>query len=76
MFPGETILTGAPNGDDVSDIKVMKSGGGWYLGTTITDPDFGYEEPYTRESEYFGTEQKANIALMQWQADNFIGARK
>ncbi|HZH59642.1 MAG TPA: ArdC family protein [Metabacillus sp.] len=45
----------------VSDLKVMKSRAGFYVGRTITEGD--HEMPYSRESEYFKTEKEAQKAL-------------
>lgn len=66
-FPGETISTGAPSHEEdpaVTPIKVMMSAAGYYVGTGYIDPEFGFEEPNTRESEcYYPTEKDAQYAL-------------
>ena len=49
--------------DRYSDLKVMKSAAGWYIGTTHTDGKTGFTEPGTRDSDYFNTEHKAIILL-------------
>jgi hypothetical protein len=45
-----------------SDLKVMKSAAGYYIGTTFTD-DTGFTEPGSRDSEYFDTRELADAAL-------------
>jgi len=46
-----------------SGLKVMRSPAGWYLGRTCWDKEDGFEEPYSRESDYFGTEEQAKTKL-------------
>lgn len=36
-----------------SDLQVMKSAAGYYVGTTYKDPITGFNEPGSRDSEYF-----------------------
>lgn len=48
-----------PEKTGYSDLQVMRSGGGWYVGTTYTDPKDGLVEPGSRDSDYFGTEAEA-----------------
>ena len=74
MIPGETILTGAST-EGVSAFKVLKSGAGWYIGTTHIDEEYGYEEPYSRESLYFATKAQAEAALDKWYEGNLVNAR-
>ena len=38
--------------DPVSDLKVMQSAAGYYIGRSYFDTDYGFEGPYSRESEY------------------------
>lgn len=45
-----------------SELKVMRSPAGWYLGTTYNHPD-GFEEPGSRDSGYFRTEEAAKAEL-------------
>ena len=48
----------------VSELKVMKSAGGYYLGRSETDADMpGLEMPYSRESGYFPTREAAEHHL-------------
>lgn len=46
-----------------SDLKVMKSNAGWYIGTTFIYKEDGREEPGSRESEYFPNKEMAQDAL-------------
>lgn len=66
-LPGETISTGADDNSkdpNVTPIKVMVSAAGYYIGTGYVDPDMGWEEPNTRESEcYYRTKAEAQHAL-------------
>ena len=51
---------------EYSDLRVMKSAAGYYIGTsfTHTQGEFkGLEEPGSRESEYFATAEEARDAL-------------
>jgi hypothetical protein len=64
MLPGETINSGAsdvcPDCKQKLIVKVCQSGGGYYLGTWCCCG------PYSRESEYFATEELANVALVAY----------
>lgn len=74
MFPGETILSGAPIYNETSGFKVMRSAAGWYIGTGYADPDMGGAEvPNSRESVYYATAEDAEGALNMWKkaADSF-----
>lgn len=51
------------NGDRVSDLKVMNSGGGYYIGRSYWDEEFGFEGPYSRESGYYATAEDAQLDL-------------
>lgn len=46
-----------------SDLKVMKSAAGYYIGRESWDVEGGFPEPYSRESDYYGTSEDANAAL-------------
>lgn len=46
-----------------SELKVMCSAAGWYVGTTYKDPEFNFEEPGTRESGYFSSSEEATAFL-------------
>lgn len=73
MFPGETILTGAP---DICRIcgeklvfKVCKSPAGYYVGT------INCEGPYTRETGY-GTKEQAEEWLEEFNREDYSNARR
>lgn len=47
----------------VSDFKVMRSPAGYYVGRTCWDKAGGYEEPYSRDSDYMPEkEAQADLA--------------
>lgn len=45
------------NGEEISELKVMQSGAGYYLGRSCDGC------PYSRQSEYFATQEGAERAL-------------
>ena len=45
-----------------SDLQVMQSPAGWYVGTIFHNND-GFNEPGSRESEYFESQELAQQAL-------------
>lgn len=45
--------------DGYSELQVLRSPAGWYIGTMFKDPDDGFEEPGSRDSDYFRTEEDA-----------------
>lgn len=47
----------------VSDLKVMKSGAGYYIGRSYWDEDYGFDGPYSRESGYYATAEYAQVEL-------------
>lgn len=50
----------------ISELKVMKSAAGFYIGRSIME--MGFPLPYSRESqEYFPTEEEAESALKSGQ---------
>lgn len=50
--------------NDVSEVKVMKSAAGYYLGRGYNDMgSTGHPFPYSRESNYYPTEAIAQIDL-------------
>ena len=61
MLPGETINSGAspvcPDCNKHLEFRVLKSGGGWYIGTACCCG------PYSRESGYYDSEESAQSAL-------------
>jgi len=50
-----------------SDLKVLKSAAGWYIGTLYSDGN-GFIEPGSRDSEYFASEESANEMLSLWES--------
>ena len=67
-LPGETISSGhiPDEADQVSAFKVLRSGAGYYIGTTYIDHDVGAELPYSRESvEYWQHYEDARRALVE-----------
>jgi hypothetical protein len=50
------------NENRYSDLTVLKSAAGWYIGTLYANED-GYDEPGSRESGYYAIEGEADIAL-------------
>jgi len=67
-LPGETFNSGlVPEpGDIVSDLMILRSGAGFYLGTQCYDPEVEAWVPYTRESiEYWKYESDARRALTE-----------
>lgn len=53
------------DGERVSDLKVMKSAAGWYIGRSYWDQEFGFDGPYSRESGYYGDPMQAQEELDQ-----------
>lgn len=74
MLPGETILSGAPKTSNVSDFKVMKSHAGWYIGTTIRAA--GCDFPYTRETSYFPSLERAEQVLAWYKKTGLLPGRR
>lgn len=51
------------NGDMVTDLQVMQSAAGYYIGRSYWDEEFGFEGPYSRESGYYATSDEAEAEL-------------
>ncbi len=49
--------------ENYSELKVMHSNAGYYIGTTYTDPADGFVEPGSRDSIYFKTRKDAETYL-------------
>jgi len=50
----------------VSRLRVLKSNAGYYIGRTDWSTEFGgFEEPYSRESDYFVTKEDAARAMLR-----------
>ena len=77
VMPGETIMTGANKGEfgkrGYSELKVMESPAGYYLGTEYTMD--AYPSPGSRETCYFGSESEAASALEDWKQGIHTGIR-
>lgn len=68
-LPGETVGTGAPGPDQDSNVvgpQVMRSNAGYYIGYGCIDPEYGWEEPYSRESGYYRTREDAEQDLFHY----------
>lgn len=48
--------------DAYSEMQVLRSAAGYYIGTTYTGPD-GFAQPGSRDSGYFATEEAAEKYL-------------
>lgn len=53
-----------------TDLQVLRSGAGHYVGTMYRSPD-GFQEPGTRDTVYYGTQEEAKLALEQLEAGIF-----
>ena len=53
---------------DYSDLQVLMSGAGYYIGTIHTDQEFHFNEPGSRDTDYFFTEDEAKFVLAQMEA--------
>lgn len=51
-----------PNKDRYTELRVLKSAAGWYIGTLYIDPEYG-AEPGSRDSGYFATKEEAGAFL-------------
>ncbi len=51
-----------------SELQVLNSGGGYYVGTIYTDPLEDYQEPGSRDSSYFATYDEAAALLAEIEA--------
>jgi len=49
--------------ENYSELKVLRSNNGYYIGTTYTDPKDGFVEPGSRDSGYFKTRDLAEAVL-------------
>lgn len=46
-----------------SELQVLRSATGFYIGTTYTDSENGWTEPGSRDSDYFDSKEQAMMAL-------------
>lgn len=62
-----------------SELKVLKSAAGWYVGTTFWNtedfPDMPFMEPGSRDSDYFATEAEADDFLQRLEAGEDLPIR-
>lgn len=77
MYSGETVLSGADSSKEdshISELKVMHSPAGYYIGTEFRycgncskcikeGGTHVWEEPNSRETDYFKTQEDAQAAL-------------
>lgn len=49
----------------VSKLKVLRSAAGYYIGRECRDKDMPFDEPYSRESDYFSSKEEATKALYE-----------
>jgi hypothetical protein len=52
------------NKERYSDLQIMRSGAGWYIGTAYSNP-LGFDEPGTRDSGYFAKREEAEKYLAE-----------
>ena len=50
-------------GQSYSNVRVLKSVAGYYIGTVAWVEEFNCEEPGSRESDYYATREEAEVAL-------------
>ena len=52
------------NMETISELEVMRSNAGWYIGRSYTEEDYpNLPMPYSRESGYYSSEESARTAL-------------
>ena len=51
------------SGEFVSNLRVLQSNAGYYIGRTCWNKECGYEEPFSRESDYYVVQETAQAAL-------------
>ena len=51
------------SGEFVSNLQVLHSNAGYYIGRTCCDKEDGFEEPFSRESVYYPTREAAQRDL-------------
>lgn len=49
--------------EKITQLKVMQSAAGYYVGREYYDEEIGCWLPYSRNSEYFATEEEAGDCL-------------
>jgi len=53
-----------------TEMKVLKSNAGYYVGTLFMNPHVGFKEPGSRDSCYFNTKEEADELLEQLEEGN------
>lgn len=66
MISGETVLSGAP--DPGTPMNVLRTPAGFYVGYLDQDG-----LPYSRETDYFESEEQAGAALTEIEATRLRG---
>ena len=61
--PMITSLPEIPEKDRYTEVRILKSAAGWYLGTLYFEHEFDAWVPGSRDSEYFRTEADAERFL-------------
>ena len=61
--PMVTNASYIPEKKGYSELKVLRSGAGYYIGTMYVDPVDGFEEPGSRDSDYFASKEAAEDYL-------------
>lgn len=54
-----------------SELQILQSNAGWYIGTVYNNPD-GFQEPGSRDSQYFLTKEDAEEFMKYALPDNYI----
>lgn len=73
---GKTVEVESSEKVYYSDLQVLESGAGYYIGRMgwVEDKKLGgYQEPYSRESGYYKTREAANKVLKSGQFDRGLG---
>ena len=56
--------------DEISDLQVMKSAAGYYLGHSYYDKECHAHLPYSRQSEYMSEQEAINLLASYNASDN------
>lgn len=78
LIPSNLTVPSAVRGG-YSELRVLMSAAGYYLGTLYEEFDHKgtlvWQEPGSRDSIYFGTEEQAELALRQFKGGDLTDAR-
>jgi hypothetical protein len=59
-----------------TDLRVLQSGAGWYVGTLYWNPDHGgFWEPGSRDTGYFDTKEEATAYLQALESGEELPVR-